>query len=194
MTGAAVGYSPLRNDFGKALVVLMSMVGLVLLIACANVANLLIARGFARQKEIAVRLSLGSSRGRLVRQLLVESLILAGAGGLLGLGFGFGITQRAARAGAGRRRSRCWCRRPRMRGRSRSRSLLACATGVVFGLLPALRASRPDPWTTLKDTTGSIAGAGGSLFLRKGLRGRAGGAQLPAAVRGGALRAAACRT
>ena len=101
VTGAAVGYSSLRNDFGKALIVLMSMVGVVLLIACANVANLLIARGFARQKEIAVRLSLGSSRGRLVRQLLVESLVLAGAGGLLGLGFGFGITQRAARAGAG---------------------------------------------------------------------------------------------
>src|ERR1044071_8027296 len=86
-------FSNMRNDFSTPLLDLMCMVGLVLLIACANVANLLIARGFMRQKEVAVRLSLGASRGRLVRQLLVESPVLASAGGLLGIGMAVSLTR-----------------------------------------------------------------------------------------------------
>jgi predicted permease len=165
---AAMGYSGLRNDFSTALVVLMCMVGLVLLIACANVANLLIARGFMRQRELAVRLSLGASRGRLVRQLLVESLVLSFAGGLVGLGLSIVLTRGLLALVPSEGQPLLVNAHPDWRILAFT-LCLTFATGIFFGLLPALRASRPDPWTTLKDTVGSIAGTGGSLFLRKGL-------------------------
>ena len=165
---AEMGYSNLRNDFSTPLIVLMCMVGLVLLIACANVANLLIARAFMRQKEIAVRLSLGASRARLVRQLLVESLTLSFAGGIVGLFLAFVLTRGLLALIPNS--SQPLLVSPRPDGRILAFTVaLTFVTGIIFGLLPALRASRPDPWTTLKDTMGSIAGAGGSLFLRKGL-------------------------
>jgi predicted permease len=163
---AATGYSNTRNEFSTALVVLMCMVGLVLLIACANVANLLIARGFMRQKEIAVRLSLGASRRHLIRQLLVESLLLSFIGGIAGLGVAFVLTRGLLSLVP--TRDLLITAQPDLRILSFT-FLLTLATGIIFGLLPALRASRPDPWATLKDTVGSIAGGGGSLFLRKGL-------------------------
>ncbi|MFN7976540.1 MAG: ABC transporter permease [Vicinamibacterales bacterium] len=165
---ADIGFSQLRNDFSTPLLVLMAMVGLVLLIACANVANLLIARGFMRQKEIAVRLSIGASRGQLVRQLLVESLLLAALGGAAGIVVAIGLT-RALLAfipieGAPLLVS------PTPDARVLTFTfVLTMVTGIVFGLLPALRASRPDTWATLKDTVGAVAGSGGSLVLRKGL-------------------------
>lgn len=165
---ADIGYSPLRNDFSTALVVLMCMVGLVLLIACANVANLLIARAFMRQKEIAVRLSLGSSRGRLVRQLLVESLVLSATGGVLGIGLAVMLTRALLAFIPQDQQPIIVAAVPDARILVFA-LVLTFTTAIVFGLLPALRASRSDPWTTLKDTMGSIAGSGGSLFLRKGL-------------------------
>jgi predicted permease len=165
---AAMGYSGLRNDFSTALVVLMCMVGLVLLIACANVANLLIARGFMRQKEMAVRLSLGASRGRLMKQLLVESLVLSCLGGVIGVGLAVVLTRGLLALVPSEGQPLLVSANPD--GRILAFAMcLTFATGIIFGLLPALRASRPDPWTTLKDTVGSIAGTGGSLFLRKGL-------------------------
>jgi predicted permease len=165
---AAGGFSGLRNEFSTALVVLMCMVGLVLLIACANVANLLIARAFMRQKELAVRLSLGASRGRLVRQLLVESLVLSVGGGLVGVFLSIVLTRGLLALIPTEGQPLLIAAEPDLRILAFTLAL-TFATGIIFGLLPALRASRPDPWTTLKDTVGSIASTGGSLFLRKGL-------------------------
>lgn len=168
VSSATSGYSQLRNSFSTALIVLMCMVGLVLLIACANVANLLIARAFVRQKEIAVRLSLGASRGQLVRQLLVESLLLAVAGGVAGIAMAVAMTKSLLALvplDGG----------PLLiRAEPDARILLftlslTVLTGLIFGLVPALRASRPDLWTTLKDAVGSVTGSGSSLYLRKGL-------------------------
>ncbi len=164
---AAMGYSSLRNDFSTALMVLMAMVGLVLLIACANVANLLIARGFMRQREIAVRLSLGATRGQLIRQLLTESVLLSVIGGAFGILLSMALT-RALIGLIPSDQPLLIQPTPDLRILLFTFTL-TLVTGVVFGLLPALRASNPDQWATLKDTVGAVAGSGGSLFLRKGL-------------------------
>jgi predicted permease len=165
---AATGYSDLRNNFSTALIVLMCMVGLVLLIACANVANLLIARAFARQKEIAVRLSLGASRGQLIRQLLVESMVLSFAGGAAGVLLALAMTKGLLALVPTEGNPLLIHAQPDLRILSFTLGL-TFLTGLIFGLVPAMRASRPDLWTTLKDAVGSIAGSSGSLFLRKGL-------------------------
>ncbi|MEO8130174.1 MAG: ABC transporter permease, partial [Bryobacteraceae bacterium] len=165
---AATGYSGLRNSFSKALIVLMCMVGLVLLIACANVANLMIARAFSRQKEIAIRLSIGASRGQLVCQLLVESLVLSFAGGAAGIFLAISMTRGLLALIPAEGNPLLVNPTPDIRILLFTLAL-TMLTGLLFGLIPALRASRPDLWTTLKDTVGSVAGSGGSLVLRQGL-------------------------
>jgi predicted permease len=144
------------------------MVGLVLLIACANVANLLIARAFARQKEIAVRLSIGAPRSRLITQLLVESLVLSIIGGIGGVVLAIGLSRGLLALIPVEGNPLLIRPEPDMRILLFTLGL-TFFTGIVFGMIPALRASSPDLWSTLKDAAGSIAGAGGSLYLRKGL-------------------------
>ena len=165
---SATGYSQLRNDFSKALIVLMWMVGLVLLIACANVANLMIARAFARQKEIAVRLSIGASRWQLIRQLLIESLVLSMAGGAAGVFLAIAMTRGLIALIPSEANPLLIRPEPDLRILAFTLAL-TLLTGLGFGLLPAVRASSPDLWTTLKDAMGSIAGSRKSVFLRKGL-------------------------
>lgn len=165
---AAGGFSYLRNNFSKALIVLMCMVGLVLLIACANVANLLIARAVARQKEVAVRLSLGASRAQLVTQLLIESLVLSFVGGICGIFLSIWMTRGLIALIPVESNPLLLQPQPDIRILLFTLGL-TFLTGLVFGLVPALKASRPDLWSTLKDAVGSIAGTGGSVTLRKGL-------------------------
>src|SRR3984957_11405011 len=151
---AAKGRSFLRDRFSNPLLVLMAIVGLVLLIACANVANLLIARATARQKEIAVRLALGANRAQIVSQLLVESLLLSMAGGAAGLLLAVWIDETLVSfLPVGETNTLAISATPdwRILLFTLGVSLL---TGIVFGLVPALQATRPDLAPTLKDEVG----------------------------------------
>jgi predicted permease len=164
---ASKGRSGLRQQFTNPLYALMAIVALVLLIACSNVANLLIARATARQKEIAVRLAIGASRARLIGQLMWESLLLSLAGGAAGIGLAMlidrglisflpqGVTPYTLSSTPD----------VRMLGFTLAVSIV---TGLIFGLAPALQSTRPALAGTLKDQAGSVVG-GTSVGLRKAL-------------------------
>lgn len=152
------------GDVGATLPMLMILVSLVLLIACANVANLLLAKAAGRQKEIAVRVAIGASRGRIIRQLLTESVLLATVGGIIGLALAFAAI-RALRALGPQNIPRL--QEVGIDWRVAMFTVAATfATGIVFGLVPALRASRVDLHETLKDGGRSASGASGRTAQR----------------------------
>jgi predicted permease len=161
------GQSYLRRQFGNALRVLMALVGFVLLIACANLANLQLARGTARQKEIAIRLALGAGRSQIIRQLLVESMTLAIAGGLGGLlvaRWSVAFLLRLVPTDVSRLTFT-----PEIDLRLLLFNLsISTMVGILFGLAPALQATRPDLLITLKDQAGPVA-AGLHAIFRKTL-------------------------
>src|SRR3989475_11536663 len=163
------GRSYTRRQLSTPLWVLMATTGAVLLIACANLANLLLVRGSARTKEIAIRLAIGATRWQIIRQLLIESLSLSFLGGIAGLAFAFWADKALMKIylpsdSGGMNVSSA----PDLRILLFNLAVTVL-TGVIFGLVPALQTTKPNIAGTLKDQAGAVVGGGGHHRLRKGL-------------------------
>src|SRR5438270_7876801 len=159
-----VAVENLGQDLRRNLLVMLGAVGFVLLIACANIANLMLTRAAARQKEMAIRKALGAGGGRLISQLLAESLLLSGIGAVLGLGLAhYGIKALVALRPAG-------ITRPEEIQLNLSVLLftigISIVAGVFFGIVPALQAARADVNAFLNQTRGANAGSSSSRMRR----------------------------
>ncbi|HJS23613.1 MAG TPA: ABC transporter permease [Pyrinomonadaceae bacterium] len=156
-----------RKYYAPSLYLLLGVVGLVLLIACANVANLLLSRAAGRQKEISLRLALGASRWRLMRQLLTESLLLAVLGGLLGILFALWIKDGLIAVSLWGGRGMGGVFQPQLDWRVLGFTLgLSLLTGIIFGLAPAWRTTRVDLTPSLKDSGRGSSAVHRSLLSR----------------------------
>jgi predicted permease len=163
----ALGFGSMRREGRPALSLLLGITGFVLLIACANIANLLLARAANRSREISIRLSIGASRWQLISQLMTESMILALLGGLLGLVIArwtlYGLTAMMPAEGT------------RLVTETIDARVLLFAfgvsifTGLLFGIFPALHSTRPDLASTLKDQAGQVSATGAAARFRKTL-------------------------
>jgi predicted permease len=162
------GLPHLRQHFWQPLLALMAMASIILLIACANLANLMLARATAREREIAVRLSIGATRARLVRQLIVECILLSFIGAALGSAIAYWITEVLPRWASSASRPIPLSLAPDARVLFFSMAA-AVFTGIAFGLAPALQGSRIEPVQALKNGPAVLGGTGARWSLRQTL-------------------------